>query len=201
LEVDMRKRFIMITAAAVLAFSGVAALDAQRGPGRPGGGGNGPAAVGPQGPDSNSDRGGGPAGPPRRAGRAGGGFMPGINLTDEQRTKVEAIVRSLRDQAAPVVDQLTLARKSLNREAFADKRDNAKITSLTNSVAGLEKQLLDVRTKASSAIADVLTPEQREVARASGVGFDGGFGSGPAGRSGRPGPGGPGNRGPGNRVS
>jgi Spy/CpxP family protein refolding chaperone len=164
----MRRQLIITATAAVLALSTAAGLDAQRGSGRRGPD-SGPVAAPQQPAETRSDGDRGPGGP----GRGRGGFMPGVNLTDEQRPKVEAILRSTRDQAAPIADQLALARKTLNREAFADKRDNGKIASLTNNVANLEKQLLEVRTKANAAIADLLTPDQREVARANG-GFDAG---------------------------
>jgi Spy/CpxP family protein refolding chaperone len=105
------------------------------------------------------------AGPPDRGGAPGRGGFAALNLTDDQRTTIAGLQRASRDQAVPIEDELEYTRRTLHRELFADKRDNAKVTSLSAKVASLEKQLTDLRVKSQIAIADVLTPAQRETMR------------------------------------
>lgn len=138
-------------------------------------------------------------GPGRGAGRGpqGPGLGPGrglasLDLTDDQRVKITDLQRATRDQAAPLEDELEFTRRTLHRELFADKRDNAKVTSLTVRIATLEKQLADLHVKTTTAVADLLTPEQRETMRLRGS-RRGGTGGGPGrprlGRGGVAGPG------------
>jgi Spy/CpxP family protein refolding chaperone len=109
-------------------------------------------------------------------GRAGGAEQPppgpgirrgpaALDLSDEQRTKIADLARAARDQAAPLRDELQFTRRTLHRELFADKRDDAKVSSLTTKIATLEKQLSGLRVKTAAAVADLLTPEQRQKAR------------------------------------
>lgn len=118
-------------------------------------------------------------------GMQGRGSVPGrgvaaLDLTDDQRAAITGLQRAARDQAAPLQDELEFTRKTLHRELFADKRDNAKVTSLAARIAALEKQLADVRVKSATAVADLLTPTQRETMRLREPG-GGGLGRGPGG--------------------
>jgi Spy/CpxP family protein refolding chaperone len=130
------------------------------GVGRQGRGRGGPGGMSPRGPDQRPVRG------------------PRLDLTEEQRTSIEALQRTMRDQTAGAEDELELARRTLHREVFADKRDNARISNLTAKVASLEKQLADLRLKTQTAVADLLTPAQREAMRLSGHGAGRGMRSG-----------------------
>jgi Spy/CpxP family protein refolding chaperone len=152
--------------------AGQAIGQVDQGPGRPAGPGRG---MGPQqgrrggaqfgrGPGMMGGRG------PAMAGRGQGmrGFGAGLaalNLTDEQRTKVTDLHRAERDQAAPIQDELQLARKSLQRELFADKRDAGRVRDLSSTIAKLEQRLSDLHIRTATSIADVLTAEQRETMR------------------------------------
>lgn len=115
--------------------------------------GRGPAMPGAQGPAPQM--------------RPQGDLAPwaGLGLNDEQREKVRDIQRATRDQAGPVEDELRFTRQSLHRELYADKRDNARVTALATKLAGLEKQLADIHLKQAMAVADLLTPRQRETMR------------------------------------
>lgn len=125
-----------------------------------------------------------------RAGRPGGrGGFAALDLTDAQRTKINDVQRATRDQAAPTEDELEFTQKTLQRELFADKRDNTRIGTLTTKVAALQKQLADLHVKTMTAVADLLTPEQRETmrlreGRVGGAGRGAGAGPGPALRHG-----------------
>ena len=134
----------------------------QMGPGA----GTGPAA-GPRAGRGGPRMGRGRAPAPGQAGPANG-LRPGLaalDLTGDQRAKITELVRGARDQGAPLRDELQFARRTLHRELFADTRDNAKVASLTTKIAGLEKQASDLRVKTATAVADLLTPEQRETMR------------------------------------
>lgn len=174
----MRTRLMVWGAAALVAVSTVAVVDAQRA-GGPRRGGPGPDAVQPAPPpapdappaEGRGPRGRGPGGP--------GGPAFRLDLTADQQKSVQSIVQKTRDEVAPLADELGLTRRNLHRELFADKRDAAKITALTTRVAQLEKQILDARVKSQTAIADLLTPDQKQRARTGPVFGDG---PGPAGQ-------------------
>ncbi len=106
---------------------------------------------------------GGPGGVGPGAGR--GAMFARLDLTEDQRRTIDTLERATRDQAAGVNDELDLARKTLHRELFADKRDAAKVTALATKVTTLEKQLRDLHLKTQAGIADLLTPAQRETMR------------------------------------
>jgi Spy/CpxP family protein refolding chaperone len=127
-----------------------------------------------------------------RMGRRGGGGLAGLDLTDEQRATITDLQRATHDQAAPLQDELAFARRTLHRELFADARDDATIASLAKQVAALDQQLADLHLKQATAMAGLLTPEQRETMRLR-EGRGRGHGAGPAGRGGR-GRGGPAGR-------
>ena len=147
---------------------------AEQGPGRRLGPGRG---LGPQqgrrggaqfgrGPGMMGGRGMAMAG--RGQGMRGGGPGAGLaalKLTDEQRTKVTDLHRAERDKAAPVLDELQLARKSLQRELFADKRDAGRVRDLASTIAKLEQRLSDLHISTATSVADLLTAEQRETMR------------------------------------
>jgi Spy/CpxP family protein refolding chaperone len=119
-----------------------------------------------------------------------GGVGAGLNLTDDQRAKVEALHKTSRDQSDAIADELEFTRQTLHRETFADARDDRKIADLVAKVTTLEKQLFDIRLQTQTAISDLLTAEQRATMRAREG--RGGMARGPRG-------GGPGGMGPGPR--
>ncbi len=135
-------------------------------PGR--GNGQGPGAGQQLGPGAGRGgemqrgrRGGGPAGPGARR----GGGLAALDLTDEQRVAITGLQRATRDESAPLQDELTYTRQTLRRALFADERDDAVVANLSTKVSALEKQLADLHVKQAMAMADVLTPQQRETMR------------------------------------
>ena len=107
-------------------------------------------------------------GGPGRGGRGvlGGPMLAALDLTDDQRTKIEEIQRTGREAVAPLAEALLTAQQALHRATFADQRDDAEIAKLTTTIANVEKQLLENRVKSELAVAAVLTAEQREKVRA-----------------------------------
>src|SRR5580765_1477574 len=111
-----RRLFSIGATAAAVAFAAILASaqgapppDQQPGRGRPAHAGRG-AAMGPRG-----------------AGLGQGLGLAGLDLSEDQRTKITDLERATRDQAAAIRDELQFTRKSLHRELFADKRDTAKV--------------------------------------------------------------------------
>ena len=121
-------------------------------------GGRGPAG-GVQGPGRGGPGRGGP-------GRFGGPMLEALDLSDDQRSKIQEIQRSSREAVGQVAVELATAQRALHLATFADSRDDGEIAKLTSTIANLEKQLLDQRVKTEIEIAGVLTTEQREKVRA-----------------------------------
>jgi Spy/CpxP family protein refolding chaperone len=168
----MRTRIIVLGSTALAVLFAVAAVDAQRGRMGPGIGPGGQGRGGMMGPAGS--------GQPGRGFGRGGPMAPLdrlLDLTDDQRGRVEDITRTARDQSAPLADELEFVRETLHRELFADKPSNAKIAELSGKIANLQRDLQDIHVKSQIAVADVLTAEQRQTMR------------GHAGRGRGPGPG------------
>jgi len=163
MEIHMRKLLLIAAGTVVVAALAVATGHAQRagGPMRP----NGPGMQAPGGPSGPT----GPSGPGRAQGQGPGhgeeAMLQRLDLTETQRKQARDILLKARDEAAPITDQLQLARKDMRRAIFADTRDSAKLKDLTTKMQTLQKQVMDVRMKALTAISDVLTPEQRQQVR------------------------------------
>jgi Spy/CpxP family protein refolding chaperone len=181
----MRKVIILSTAATLVIGLASASLFAQGrgGPGRGEGRDGGPNV---QAGDHQGPRRGGPGGPGRPGGRFGAG--PGtiglgrhLDLTADQRTKVQELMRGSRDKAGPILDQLRVAQNDLRRELFADTSDEVKVKEFSAKVTELRNQMADIRISTSASIAEVLTPAQREKMRV-GVGRGPGAGRGGPGR-------------------
>lgn len=168
-------RLFPLTAAALaLAVIVTGAAYAQPGP---------PPGAGPdQGP-----RAGGP--PPAR----------GLQLTDEQRTKLDALMKEQRDRVQTSRDQVQKLEEQLDTELFADKPDVAKIKQLRGDLVKAQQEMLTARIDRQENLAQILTPEQRKqmrevrtrAARMARRGAFGGPGMGGPGM-GRPDMGGPG---------
>lgn len=177
----MRKVFILSAAAAVALTLASADLFAQRPAGPVERNGERPRMQGER-PGPGNPRAGGPG---RLGGRFGGPLgrvaLRGLDLTEDQKTQVAAIVSESREDVHPIVEELRAARLSLRDAIFADGSDPAAVESLTQKVTELERRMTDIRNSRSTAIADVLTSEQREMLRGrTGPGAErGGPGRGP----------------------
>ncbi len=179
-------RFSLLTAAAlalVAIVTGAAYAQPGPPPGSPGlGPGQGPGMGGPAAHAS--------AGRPQ--------------LTDEQRTKIDVLMKEQRDRTHAARDQVQKLQEQLHTELFADKLDEAKIKQLRGDLTKTRQEMLAARIDRQGTLAQILTPEQRKqmrdvrtrAARMVRRGAFGGPGMGGPGMGG-PGMGGPGMGGPG----
>jgi Spy/CpxP family protein refolding chaperone len=118
--------------------------------------------------------------PPRGFGRGMGPGGPGplgmlqrLNLTDEQRTQIRAI---LDEQRSSQPDQKEMdLQKQLHEAVFADNPDQAKIDELKTAITAAHADALNAHVAVQLKIAQILTPEQRQQARE----FEGRRGGGP----------------------
>jgi Spy/CpxP family protein refolding chaperone len=139
------KRIVLSTLAAVVIGAAVfAAADAE---------GQGERRAGPGGPGFHGR---GPGGP--------GGFARLVDLTDEQRKQVRAIVEEHRasQQGPPAAVAL---RQQLAAEILADAPDEQKIDALRQQLVDAQGAGLATQIALDRKIAAVLTPEQRATAR------------------------------------
>jgi Spy/CpxP family protein refolding chaperone len=124
-------------------------------------GDQGISAQGGRGPGGRGPGRGGRGGP----GRLGGPMLEALDLTDDQRTKIQELHRSSREAGRTIAEELAQAQRSLHLATFAASRDDGEIAKLTSTIGNLEKQMLDLRVKTDLEIAAVLTAEQREKVR------------------------------------
>jgi Spy/CpxP family protein refolding chaperone len=173
----MRKSYILYPAIALALIVAASVTAAAQRPGGPGRGDR---------PGLESADGRGP-GPGRFGGRGAvfAGVTRNLDLTPEQRTKMQGIVDGVRVKVEPLADELRVSQRALRAEMFADTKDESKIAGLSARVQTLNKQIADIRLESTSAIASVLTAEQRERVRTA-------TGREPDAARGGPGGGGPG---------
>lgn len=142
-----QRRFSLLTAAAVaLAVIVTGAAYAQPGP-PPGSPGLGPG----QGPGVGGPAAQAPAGRPQ--------------LTDEQRTKLDALMKEQRDRTHAASDQVQKLQEQLHTELFADKPDEAKIKQLRGDLVKAQQEMLTARIDHQAKLSQILTPEQRKQMR------------------------------------
>jgi Spy/CpxP family protein refolding chaperone len=126
------------------------------------------AAHGPQAGGRGPGRGfgaqGGPGGPGGRGGPGGPmAILQQLNLTEEQREQVKAIMGDRRE--ARPGSNLAELQKQLHTAIFADTVDLAKLEQLKAAIASAEAAMLSARIDTELKIAQLLTAEQRAKAR------------------------------------
>ena len=109
-------------------------------------------------------------GPGSGQGRGGPGPLPilrQLNLTETQREQIKALTddeRAQNDAQSPARKLFELQR-ALEAAIFADTPDNAQIDQLRAGIAQAEAGLLAARVELQLKIAQILTAEQRKLAR------------------------------------
>ena len=145
------------------------------------------------------------------AGMMGGGYGMGqgmgmmglhgvymLDLTDDQRSKINAIQDKMRKQNWEVMGKMMDERSALRDLYNADTLDSKKIGAVYDRIFKLKRQMIDVGIKAHNDVNAVLTKEQREQLKQYrhgrgmyGPGAGRGVGGrGPMGQGGQMGPGG-----------
>jgi Spy/CpxP family protein refolding chaperone len=84
-----------------------------------------------------------------------------VGLTDDQRVQLRGILESARDGGRDSMAALIDARRALHDAIFAVTPDAGAIASLQAKVADAEASQLAVHVKTQTAIAAMLTPEQK----------------------------------------
>jgi Spy/CpxP family protein refolding chaperone len=86
-----------------------------------------------------------------------------LNLTADQKTRVQAITQKHREANQEIFEQLRTARQSLRAATFATSApDQSQIDTLIDQVNELEGKALRARVATEVEIASVLTDEQRQ---------------------------------------
>ncbi len=111
----------------------------------------------PQGFGRGPGRGMGPGGP------GPFGMLQRLDLTEEQRTQIRAIVDERKD-VAPDQSLMDL-QKQLHEAIFADTPDKTVIGNLTKAISAAHAAALQDHVALQVRIAQILTPEQRQQAR------------------------------------
>jgi Spy/CpxP family protein refolding chaperone len=111
-----------------------------------------------------------------------------LNLTDEQKTKIEALQTDYQKGIRPIREKMFDKSVALRRLWLQANPDKDKITAAQNEVRALRDTMQDKATAMRLEIRKVLTPEQQE--KLSNLGWGRGMGFGPRGRDGMRGPGG-----------
>ena len=108
--------------------------------------------------------------------------VPGMNLTAEQITKINALRDACLKDIKPLQDKMFSKRGDLKLLWLQTNPDQKKITETHKEARVLRDQMEDKMTSYHFAMLNVLTPQQRETLKAYGPGN--GFGPGKKGRSG-----------------
>ena len=119
---------------------------------------------GPMGPGGPMGRG-GPMGP---GGRLGMLRMlgPRLGLTDAQKDQVKTIAQSHRDEWKALADRARTAHEALRDAVTAETVDEALIRQRSADVAAVQGDLAVARARVHAEAFQVLTPEQKEQAKA-----------------------------------
>jgi len=123
-------------------------------------------------------------------GMMGYGALNGLDLSDEQRAKIDKIFDAERKQHWGIMGQMLEEQNKLRDLYNADQPDPKKVGAAYGQIAKLRQQMLETHVQASNQMQQVLTKEQREQLQQW---RRGGWGWGPRGPAGgKPGAAGPG---------
>jgi Spy/CpxP family protein refolding chaperone len=98
-------------------------------------------------------------GPGMMGGYGGMGMM---DLSDEQRTKMNKIMDDERKQHWAIMGKMMEGQNKLRDLYAADKPDPKKVGAVYGEIAKLQQQMIETHVQATNQMQDVLTKEQRE---------------------------------------
>ena len=85
-----------------------------------------------------------------------------LNLTDDQKAQIKAVLRSERDTLRPLLGQLHAARANLRAAIQAAAANETTVRAASAQVAVIEANFAVERMKIFAKIAPILTDEQRQ---------------------------------------
>ena len=94
-------------------------------------------------------------------GMRAGGFFRGLNLTEDQKTKMKQIRESFAQSNKPLRDQLHAKRQELRQASNGGTFNEALATQKLTEMASLEAKLMGERFKLNQEMLSVLTAEQK----------------------------------------
>lgn len=97
----------------------------------------------------------------RRGGRFGGDFFGGLNLTDEQKTRLQQLRQSFGERTQPLREQLRAKHEELRQAESGTSFNEALATQKLTEAAGLQAKLMAEEFRLRQDSLSVLTPEQR----------------------------------------
>jgi Spy/CpxP family protein refolding chaperone len=90
-----------------------------------------------------------------------GGFFGQLNLTEDQKTKIQQIHQSFAERNKPLHEQLRAKRQELRQASEGGTFNEALATQKLTEMASLEAKLMGERFRLHQETLSVLTPEQK----------------------------------------
>ncbi|HEY6122798.1 MAG TPA: Spy/CpxP family protein refolding chaperone [Pyrinomonadaceae bacterium] len=90
-----------------------------------------------------------------------GGMFRGLNLTDDQKTRLQQLHQSFDERTKPLRDQLQAKRQELRAASEGSTFDEALATQKLQEMAGLQAKLMGEEFKQRQEMLSILTPEQK----------------------------------------
>jgi len=91
-----------------------------------------------------------------------GGYGGMINLTEDQRNKIENIQRSMRKSHFAMMEQILAEREKLPQLYSSEKLDAKKIGAVYGRIFAIQRQMIESGVAAHNQMNNILTKEQRE---------------------------------------
>jgi Spy/CpxP family protein refolding chaperone len=83
-----------------------------------------------------------------------------LNLTDDQKTQLEANKKQRRDQMKTWAEQMKAQREAMRQELMKKDLDMGKVNAIQSQIKTLEAQMTDNRLNSILEVRKILTPEQ-----------------------------------------
>lgn len=90
-------------------------------------------------------------------------LLDAVSATKEQRAQTDAIVKQLAPRLFTLMDEGRALRGELKTQLLAEKLDKTRIAESQQKLSALADQAVDASMDGLSAIAEVLTPQQRRL--------------------------------------
>jgi protein CpxP len=94
-------------------------------------------------------------------GMRGGGFFRGLNLTEDQKTKLKQIRESFAERNKPIREELRAKRQELRQANQGGTFNESLATQKLTEMASLQAKMMGEQVKLHQEMLSVLTPEQK----------------------------------------